>query len=39
MSENVVVKEYTNEIFEFTTISIWIIYKNMLRTLGSLTFA
>ncbi len=33
MSEIVIVKDYTNEILEFKTISIWIIYKNMLGTL------
>ncbi len=36
MSETIVVKDYTNEILEFKTISIWIIYKNMLRLLGVL---
>jgi hypothetical protein len=39
MSEAAVIKDYTNEILKFKTISIWIIYKNMLRTLGSPTFA
>jgi hypothetical protein len=36
VSEIVVVKDYANEILEFKTISTWIIYKNMLRTLGVL---
>jgi hypothetical protein len=35
MSEIVIVKDYTNEILKFKTIPIWIIYKNMLGTLGS----
>ncbi len=39
MSEIVVVKDYTNEILELKTISIWIICKSMLRTFGSFTFA
>jgi hypothetical protein len=30
MSEIVVIKDYTNEILEFGTMSIWITYKNML---------
>jgi hypothetical protein len=38
MSEHVVVQDYTNEILDFKTISIWIIYKNMLGTLESFTF-
>jgi hypothetical protein len=37
MSEIVIVNDYSNEILEFKIISIWIIYKSMLRTLGSLT--
>jgi hypothetical protein len=37
MNKIVVVKDYTNEILEFYTISIWIIYKNMLGTFGSFT--
>jgi hypothetical protein len=37
MSEIVIINDYTNEILEFKTISIWIIYKNMLKTLGSPT--
>jgi len=39
MSEIIVVKDYVNEILEFKTTSIWIIHKNMLRTLGNLTSA
>jgi hypothetical protein len=39
MNEIIVVKYYTNEILKFKTISIWIIYKNVLRTLGSSIFA
>ncbi len=35
VSEIVIVKNYTNEILEFKTIPIWIIYKNMLGILGS----
>jgi len=38
VSEIVVVKDYTNDILKFKTIPIWIIYKNMLGTFGSLTF-
>jgi hypothetical protein len=30
---------FTNEILEFNIMSIWIIYKNVLRTFGSSTFA
>jgi hypothetical protein len=37
MSEIVVVKDYTNEILKFKTISIWVIHKNMLGTRGSST--
>jgi hypothetical protein len=40
-NEIVVVKDYTNEILEFKTMSIWIIYENMLGlwTLGGSIFA
>jgi hypothetical protein len=38
MTEIVVVKDYTNEILEFETISIWIICKNMIGILGSPLF-
>jgi hypothetical protein len=31
--KTLIVKDYTNEILEFKTISIWIIYKKMLITL------
>jgi len=39
MNETIVVKNYTIEILEFKTISIWIIYKNMLKTFKSSTSA
>jgi len=39
MNKIVVIRDYTNEILEFNTISIWIIYKNMLGTFGSFTYA
>jgi len=32
-------QRYNYEILQFKTIFIWIIYKNMLGTIGSLTFA
>jgi hypothetical protein len=35
----IVIKDYTNEILEFKTTFIWIIYKNMLGTIGSPAFA
>jgi len=31
--ETLIIKYYTNEILEFKTISIWIIYKNLLMIL------
>jgi hypothetical protein len=34
MNKIVVIKYYNNEILEFNTMPIWIIYKNMLRTFG-----
>ncbi len=37
MNEIVIVKYYTNEILKFKTISIWIIYINMLKSFGSST--
>jgi hypothetical protein len=37
MNETIVVKHYTNEILEFNTTSVWIIYKNMLKTFKSST--
>jgi hypothetical protein len=37
MNETIVVKYYINEILEFKTISILILHKNMLGTLGNLT--
>jgi hypothetical protein len=39
MNKIVIIKDYTNGILEFNTISIWIIYKNILGTFGSSTFA
>ncbi len=33
MIETLIVKYHTNEILNFETISIWIIYKNLLVTL------
>jgi hypothetical protein len=39
MNKIVVVKDYNYEILKFKTISIWIIYKNMLKTLRTSTFA
>jgi hypothetical protein len=39
MIENLVVKGYTNEILEFKTISIRIIYKNLLVILVNFVFA
>jgi hypothetical protein len=39
MIETLIVKNYTNEILDIKTISIWIIYKNLLVTLMSVTFA
>jgi hypothetical protein len=35
MNETLVVNDYTNEILEFKTISIWIIYKDLPGTLGN----
>jgi hypothetical protein len=32
VTKTLVVKYYTNEILKFKTISIWIIYKNLLVT-------
>jgi hypothetical protein len=29
MIETLIIKDHTNEILEFKTISIWIIYKNL----------
>jgi hypothetical protein len=29
VTETLIVKDYTNEILEFETIFIWIIYKNL----------
>jgi len=37
MNEIVIIKYYTNKNLKFNTISIWIIYKNMLRFFGSFT--
>jgi len=37
MNKIIVVKNYINKIFEFRTISIWIICKIMLGTLGTFT--
>ncbi len=31
MSEIIRIKDYINEIIEFVIMSIWIIYKNMLK--------
>jgi hypothetical protein len=39
MNKIVVVKDYIYEILKFKTISVWIIYKNMLGILGTSTFA
>ncbi len=39
MSEILVIKDYTNETFEYKIISIWIIYKNLLRILMSVVYA
>jgi hypothetical protein len=38
MSETIIIKDYINEILEFKTISVWIIYTNMLKTIVNSTF-
>ncbi len=38
MIKTLIVKDYTNEILEFETIFIWIIYKNLLVTFMSVVF-
>jgi hypothetical protein len=38
-TKNLIVKDYTNEILKFKTISIWIIYKNLLVILVNDVFA
>ncbi len=38
MAETLIIKDYTNEILEFKTISICIIYKNFLMTLVSVIY-
>ncbi len=38
MNKILIVKDYTNEILEFETIFIWIIYKNLHMTFMSVVF-
>ncbi len=38
MVETLVVKDYINEVLKFKTISIWIIYRNLLVALMNVIF-